>query len=334
MPPKTRMSITLPEPGDVEASLARAVWAEQQGFDDIWLADTGGMDALTLAAAVAVRTERIRIGIAVVPVFTRSPAVLASTAMTISHLAPNRFVIGLGSSSHAMVEGWHGLKFEKPLTRVKESAQLLRSMLAGEKTAFQGDIFRSHGYRVNPPVAGEVPVYIGALRGKMLEMAGELGDGTIVNLYPRSALPKMMERIDVGARRAGRSGADVDVVSRIQVCVTDDVQSARDMVRARFSPYFATPVYNKFLAWCGHPDVAATIAEGWAEKDRDKTTSAMSDELIHQVVVIGDEQTCQAEIRDHIANGVTTPIIASLSQDPQVLKRTYDAFRPEVFQVD
>lgn len=327
-----RMAVTLPDPGGVEATLERAVWAEHEGFDDVWLADTGGIDPLTLLPALAMRTERVRMGIAVVPVYTRTPAVLASTAMTISHLAPERLVLGLGSSSHAMVEGWHGLPFEKPLTRVRETTALLRHMLSGEKSAYQGQVLRSQGYRLHPRPEGTVPLYIGALRGKMLEMAGEQGDGVIINLYPREQLPAMLERVAAGARRAGRDPAQVDVVSRIQVCVTDDIAGAIETARQRFAPYFATPVYNRFLAWSGYPDVADTITAGWAAKDRQKTNDALGDALIRQIVVIGDEEACRAEVQDHIDKGVTTPIIACLSQDPAVMQRTYEAFTPSAFR--
>jgi len=327
-----RMAVTLPDPRGIQATLERAVWAEREGFDDVWLADTGGIDPLTMLPALALQTERVRMGIAVVPVFTRTPAVLASTAMTISHLAPERFVLGLGSSSHAMIEGWHGLPFEKPLTRVRETTELLRHMLTGEKSAFQGEVLRSQGYRLNPLPQGQVPLYIGALRGKMLEMAGEHGDGVVINLYPRDQLPAMLECIAAGARRAGRDPAQVDVVSRIQVCVTDDVPGVIETARQRFAPYFATPVYNRFLAWSGYPDVADTINAGWAAKDRQKTNTALSDALIRQIVVIGDADTCRAEVQDHIDKGVTTPIIACLSTDPAVMQRTYEAFRPSVFQ--
>ncbi|NIP71935.1 MAG: LLM class flavin-dependent oxidoreductase, partial [Gammaproteobacteria bacterium] len=115
-----RIALSLPVPPDVESTLNYARWAEHEGFDDVWFADGGSIDSLTLAAAVADRTEKLRIGTGVIPVFTRTPAVLAATAATLSHLAPGRFILGLGSSSHAMVEGWHGQRFEKPLTRVRE----------------------------------------------------------------------------------------------------------------------------------------------------------------------------------------------------------------------
>ena len=143
-----RAGITLPVPPDVEACIERARWAEREGFDAVWFADLGGIDPLTVAAAIAVKTETIQLGMGVVPAYTRTPAVLASTVMTLSHLAPGRLIMGLGASSHGMIDGWHGIPFEKPLTRVKETAQVLRAMLAGERTNFQGQTLRSSAFRL------------------------------------------------------------------------------------------------------------------------------------------------------------------------------------------
>jgi hypothetical protein len=156
-----RTAITLPGlSASVAETLALARRAESAGYDDLWLADAGGMDALTLAAVLAQNTSRARIGIAVVPAYTRTPAVLASTAATIAQIAPERFILGLGTSSHAIIEGWHGLHLTKPLTRMRETVTLLRQMLAGEKTRFSGETLKSHGYR-QEPVAGGVPTLSG-----------------------------------------------------------------------------------------------------------------------------------------------------------------------------
>src|SRR5271156_4904137 len=110
-----RVGISLPVPPDVDATLKMAEWAEASGFDGVWFAGGGDADALTLCAAVAMRTKRVRIGVAVVPVYSRTPVVFASTLLALSHVAPNRFVLGLGASSHLMIEGWHGVPLEKPL---------------------------------------------------------------------------------------------------------------------------------------------------------------------------------------------------------------------------
>ncbi|MDH4248528.1 MAG: LLM class flavin-dependent oxidoreductase, partial [Deltaproteobacteria bacterium] len=223
-----RMAIHLPAPGAVSATLELARWAEAEGFDDVWFADSGGVDALTAAAAVAGQTRRVRLGTAIVPVYTRTPAVLAASAMTLSHLAPGRFLLGLGASSHAMIEGWHGLKLEAPLTRVKETALLVRELLAGGKTNFTGQTLRSKGYALTPPAQNPVPILLAGLRGKMLEMAGEVGDGVVINLFPYEVLPRLLAHVDTGAKRAGSSLAAREIVCRHQICVTDDKPAARE----------------------------------------------------------------------------------------------------------
>ena len=326
-----RIGISLPVPGSVEATLERAHWAERSGFDGVWLTDAGDLDALTLAAAIALRTERIRIGTAVIPVYPRTPAVFASTAATIAQLAPGRFILGLGSSSQTMIEGWHGQTFAKPLTRVKETARLVRSMLAGEKSAFEGETVRSQGYRVSPLPKSPVPIYLAGLMPNMLEMAGEFGDGVVLNLFPLGALPRMIEHIAAGARRAGKRLEELEIVCRHQVCVTRDPAAAREFVRRRFAPYFATPVYNNFLRWFGYPDVADRIEAGWREKNRAKTEGALDDALIDQIAVIGDADKCREEIRAFVRGGVTTPAISPFAGDPEEYDRTLEAFRPDRF---
>lgn len=326
-----RIAISVPVPPDVESTLNYAQWAEREGYDDLWFADGGGIDSLTLAAALAERTERVRIGTAVIPVYTRTPAVFASTVMTLSHLMPGRFILGLGSSSHAMVEGWHGLKFEKPLTRVKETTQILRAMLNGEKSGFAGETLRSHGYTLRPPVKNAVPIYLAALRHKMLEMAGEVGDGVILNLFPHEALPKMLEHVDIGAKRAGKSLADREIVCRHQIVVSANPAKDREHFRKYFAPYYATPVYNKFLAWCGYEEASATIARGWAEKDRSMTSGALTDELIDRIAIIGTAEECHERIRSLSRDGIDTHIVQVMTQDPYSIRATLEAFSPKNF---
>jgi len=324
--------MTLPAPGDVTATLELARMAEGEGYDDVWFADSGGVDALTAAAAVAVQTRRVRIGTAIVPVYTRTPAVLAASAMTLSHLAPGRFLLGLGASSHAMIEGWHGLKLEAPLTRVKETALLVRELLAGGKTNFDGQTLRSKGYALNPPAQGAVPILLAGLRGKMLEMAGEVGDGVVINLFPYEVLPRLLAHVDTGARRAGTTLAAREIVCRHQICVTHDKPAARERFRKLFAPYYATPVYNQFLAWCGYADVAETITQGWLAKDRARTAGALSDDLVERIAIIGPAEECQARVAELAKGGVTTHIVSCFSDDPQVRRDTLAAFHPGVFR--
>lgn len=326
-----RVAVTLPAGPKISQTIERLKWAEQNGYTDAWFSDSGAPDTLTQIAAVAHQTESIRIGVAVTPVYTRSPSVIAASANVISQVLPGRFVMGIGSSSQTIMGQWNGIPLEKPLTRVKETAQLVRTMLAGEKTDFQGDTQYSRGYR-QAPLENPPPIYIGALRPKMIEMAAEYGDGVIFNLWPKSALPKMMEHVAIGAARAGRKAEEVEVVNRAMVLATDDKAAGRNLFRAAFAPYYATPVYNKFLAWAGYHDAASTIREGWAAKDRDKTTSAMTDEMIDEIAIIGSEDEIRDRIREDAAGGVHTSIIAPLAATAEDVQRTFDAFRSDVFQ--
>ncbi|MEM7250424.1 MAG: LLM class flavin-dependent oxidoreductase [Pseudomonadota bacterium] len=328
-----RIAVTIPVPPDIPATIERAKWAEANGFDDVWFADSAGPDALTLAATMGAVTNRVRIGTAIIPVFTRTPQVFAATAFALHAVTGGRFILGLGSSSQTMMVNWNGLTFEKPLTRVKETALLVRQMLSGERTDFSGETVSSHGYRQPPLPEGAVPIYLAGLRPKMLALAGEVGDGVILNLFPRSALAKIIESIDVGAKAAGTTASAREIVCRHQVLVTDDKVAAREAFRRAFAPYYATPVYNRFLAWCGFEDVASTIAEGWAEKNRDKTTGALSDELIDEIAIIGDREECQERIRALARGGIDTHIIACASPDLDVIDKTFEAFSAEHFAI-
>ena len=325
--------MSLPAPtGSVEDTLRMAQQAESLGYADAWLADAGGLDALTLAPMILEKTEKLRLGIAVVPAYTRTPAVLASTIAVINQAYPGRFIPGLGTSSHAIIEGWHGLKLEKPLTRMVETVDLLRTMLAGEKTGFAGDTIASHGYR-QAPADPLVPIYMAALRPKMLEAAAEHGDGVILNLFPRSALPRIMEHIANGAERAGKDPNSVEVVCRHMMVVTDDRAAGRLAFRNTFVGYYATPVYNKFLEWAGYPEAAAEIREGWAAKDRERTAAALPDELVDEIGIIGSPDECRALMRDYISGGIHTNIVSCLIPTPDTLSATIGAFAAESFPV-
>lgn len=326
-----RIAITLPAGPSIKDTIARLQWAEDNGIPDAWFSDAGAPDTLTQIAAVGAHTENIRIGVAVTPVYTRSPSVLAASANVISQVIPGRFIMGLGSSSQTIMGQWNGIPLEKPLTRVKETAQLVRTMLTGEKTNFQGDVLSSRGYR-QPPTENPPPIYIGCLRPKMIEMAAEVGDGVIFNLWPQGALPKMMEAVKAGAEKAGKDWQSVEVVNRAMILCTDDKDYGRNLFRAAFGPYYATPVYNKFLAWAGYGEAARMVAEGFAAKDREKTSAALTDELIDEIAIIGDEAEIQARIQADADGGVHTHIIAPMAANKEDLERTFNAFTAANFQ--
>ena len=328
---KKRVAVTLPAGPSIKDTIERITWAEENGFPDAWFSDSGAPDTLTQIAAIGHHTTSIRIGVAVTPVYTRSPSVLAASANVIEQVIPGRFVMGLGSSSQTIMGQWNGIPLDKPLTRVKETAQLVRTMLTGAKTDFEGETLYSRGYR-QAPLENPPPIYLAALRANMIEMAAEVGDGVIFNLWPKGALPKMMEHVKIGAERAGKKAEDVEIVNRAMVLCTDDKEYGRNLFRAAFAPYYATPVYNKFLAWAGYTDAADTITEGWAAKDREKTSGALTDEMIDEIGIIGDEDEIRERIQADADGGVDTHIIAPLAASREDVERTFNAFTAANFQ--
>lgn len=307
----------------------RAVWAEARGYDSIWLTDGGGrMDAMTLAAAIAMKTEAIRLCMGIVPVYTRSPATFATTGMSLSRLAPGRVVMGLGSSHPNMVQDWYGFPFEKPMARMREVTVALRQMLAGEPVDLDGETINTHGFKLAVPTEGTVPVYISALRPKMLELAGEVADGVILNLTPLSAMPRIMESIDVGAKRSGRRAEDLEIVCLFNTFVTTDVQAAENQFRKIASFYFRWPAYNAYLAWCGHKKAAAEIMAAHAAGDRAGAVAAVSEEMPHELAIIGTAEQCKAELQKFADAGLNTAAIASGWPKRAEADAIYEALAP------
>jgi probable F420-dependent oxidoreductase len=325
-----RLAVSLPVPmlGARECvELARRAEGEW-GYQAIWLAETNGPDSFALGGAIAAVTSRATLGTAIVPVFNRTPAVLAMSAATLAQLSQDRFVLGLGSSSHAIVEDWNGIPFELPLTRVRETVAVLRQALSGAKTAFQGKTLRSKGFRLGNPPARPVPIYLAGLREKMLSLAGEIGDGVIVNLFPVTALPQMLAAVRAGAARAGRDAAALEMVCRFQVAVTDDVPAARNLIRLAFASYFAQPVYNAFLRWCGFEAEASALSAAFARGDRAGSAAALPDAMIDRIAILGPAERCREQIAEFVAAGVTTPVISPLATDPRQIQAIFEAFAP------
>ena len=298
------------------------------GYDAIWLAETNGPDSASLAGALAVATERATIGTAIVPVYNRTPAVLAMTAATLAGLAPGRFVLGLGSSSHAIVEDWNGVPFEQPLERVRETVAIVREALAGRKTSFLGKTVRSRGLRLGTLPPEPVPIYLAALRERMLELAGEVGEGLIVNLFPVSAMPRILAAYRRGAAGAGRDASRDEVVCRFQVAVTDDVPAARRLIRMVFTGYVAQPVYNAYFRWCGFEEEARAVAAAFARGDRAASAAAMTDAMIDRIAILGSAEQCREQIAEFVSAGVTTPVIAPIATDAAGVRTVLEAFAP------
>jgi probable F420-dependent oxidoreductase len=325
-----KLAITLPAPFLSAAQcvdLARKAETEW-GYRAIWLAETGGADSFALAGALAQATSQVEIGTAIVPTYNRTPAVLACGAGTVAQLSGDRFILGLGTSSHAIIEQWNGVALEQPLARVRETVAILRQAFAGDRTDFEGKTLRSHGFRLGVQPGKPMPIYLAGLREKMLTLAGEVGEGLIINFMPVDAMPKILGAYQAGAKRAGRDASGDEVVARFQIAITDDVPAARKLVRLGFGGYVATPVYNKFFEWVGYADVAKGVREAFAAKDRAGSAAAMTDDFIDSVTILGTAEQCREKLAAFVEAGVTTPILAPLAVGPQASEAVFEAMAP------
>jgi alkanesulfonate monooxygenase SsuD/methylene tetrahydromethanopterin reductase-like flavin-dependent oxidoreductase (luciferase family) len=162
----------------------------------------------------------------------------------------------------------------------------------------------------------------------MLELAGEIADGVVLNFFPLDALPRILEHVRIGAARAGRDPSRLEIVSRFQVVVTDDVAGTRQAIRHMMGPYFATSVYNRFVAWCGFPDEARAILAAWQAKDRARNLAAVTDDMIDRLAIIGPPEHCRERLRAFADAGVTTPMVHPFLFDEPSIWRAFEALAP------
>jgi len=305
-----------------------AVGAERLGYGAVWAAEVAGPEAFALLGAIAARTRSIELGVAVVPAATRSPALLAMGAGTVAQLLEGRtFSLGIGSSSETIVRQWHGAEFAPPLARVRETVEATRALLAGGR-GYEGDHVTVERFGLASPPPGPVRLFVGALGPRMLRLAGAVGDGVCLNLMPPDVVPRQIAEIRSGAEAAGRELPEhFRVMARFHVVVTDDVSGGRDIVRSAFGPYFAQPVYNRFLGWMGHPEAAAGIATAFAAGDRAGVAAAFDDAVVDGVSLVGPIDAVKARLDEYAEAGVDIAAL-NLIGDPSSLAAQLEAFAP------
>ncbi|MEV0586599.1 LLM class F420-dependent oxidoreductase [Nonomuraea sp. NPDC050310] len=270
------------------------------GYTDAWSAEVNGVDGFTPLALAAEWAPELRLGSAIVPVSTRGPGLLAMSAATLADLAPGRFVLGIGASSPAIVEQWNAGEFVKPYARTRDTLRFLKRALAGEKVSETYETFAVKGFKLEraPKIAPKI--VLAALRPRMLHLAAAEADGAITNwLAPE----------DVGKVRA-EIGPETELIARLFVCVSEDVDKVREMARWMLATYLNVPVYAAFHDWLGRGELLRPMHEAWAAGDRQGALKALPDEVVDALVVHGDAETCRARVQQYVDAGLDTPVLA------------------------
>jgi probable F420-dependent oxidoreductase len=307
-----RWGLTLPLPGltlpEHEEHVRRA---EAAGYTDLWTGETAGPDGFTPLALSAAWTERVRLGTGIVGVFQRGPALLAQQAVAVSDASEGRFMLGLGSSSDRIVEGWNGIPFERPLSKVRETLDFLDPVLGGERS--------ETGFKLETAPRFEVPIVLAALRGKMLELAVERAAGAFTNFLPLSGLPKVTAQLQ-GAPNG------FELLCRF-FCIPGEREQVEPLARFMFSSYITVPVYADFYRWMGFDEQIAPMVEAWEAGDRQAAAAAAPWELIEDMFIFGSPEQMKQRLAEFVAGGITLPILTPITT-PDKLGETIEALAP------
>jgi len=218
----------------------------KEDVDSVWVPESWGRESFVTLGAISQITKKVRLGTSIVSIFSRTPATVAMGAVTLDMLSGNRAVIGLGSSTEAIVESWHGAKFEKPASRMREFVECLNLMTSGEKVDYAGNFFRASNFKLlNAPARKHVPVFMAAVNKRMVSLAGELADGVILYLRPLDEL-----KMTVAEIRQSTAGKEFEVALSL-ICAVSDSEPEKARKRAAKTLAFYVAVgkyYSKFLA--------------------------------------------------------------------------------------
>lgn len=279
------------------------------GYTDLWSSESGGHDGFTPLAMAAAWLPDVRLGIAIIPVYTRGPALLAMSVASLAEAAPGRFVMGIGTSSDVIVERWNGIPFEKPYARVRDTVNFLRKALAGEKVDETYETFSVKGYRLQmAPLVQPPPILVGALRQGMLTLAGRVGDGAILNWLSAKDVETVAPYVHAG-------GKGKEIVARLFVVPTADRVAARAIARRAIAAYLTVPVYAAFHEWLGRSELLAGLWSHWKAGDRKAALEAIPDAVVDDLVIHGSPAECREHIERYRAAGVSTPVLAILHAD-------------------
>jgi probable F420-dependent oxidoreductase len=293
--------MTLPLPGLPLAEQREIVAGlPALGYTDAWSAEVNGSDAFTPLTLAAQWADDLRLGTAIVPVYTRGPALLAMSAATLAGLAPGRFVLGIGTSSDVIVEQWNGIAFDQPYQRSRDMLRFLGRALAGEKVTEEYATFRVNGFRLEAPPATPPELALAALRPQMIKLAAAEAGAAITNWLAPSDVPKV--------RRI--AGPGCELIARIFVCPTPDAGVARAIGRRMIAAYMTVPAYAAFHDWLGRGEAMRPMREAWAAGDRKGALEKIDDEIVDDLIVHGSPEACRERVAEYRANGLDTPVIA------------------------
>ncbi len=311
--------------GNDAENLALAREADRLGYSVVWAAEAYGSDAATVLAWIAAQTERIDIGSAIFQIPGRTPANTAMTAATLDTLSGGRFRLGLGVSGPQVSEGWHGVRFDKPLARTREYVAIVRKALAREKLQFEGEFFtlplpdgpgKALTLTVHP-VREYIPIYLAAIGPKNLELTGEIADGWLGIFYNPEYAGELLSHISAGRAKVGKTLEGFDVVPTVPVVINDDLDEAAIGVRAYSALYVGgmgsrdKNFYNQLMTRMGYEEAAVAVQDLYLARDYAGAAAAIPLDFIDKTALIGPRDRIRDRLQAYSDSGVTSLTVAT-----------------------
>lgn len=322
--------------GNDAENLVLAQDADALGYSVVWAAEAYGSDAATVLSWIAAQTTRIDVGSAVFQIPGRTPANTAMTAATLDTLSGGRFRLGLGVSGPQVSEGWHGVRFDRPLVRTREYVDIVRMALARERVKYDGEFFtlplpdgpgKALTLTVHP-VRDRIPIYLAAIGPKNLELAGEIADGWLAIFFSPEHAAEIMSPLVAGRASTGKDMAAFDVVPTVPVVLGDDPERCADPVRFYSALYVGgmgsrdKNFYHQLACRMGYQDAADRIQDHYLAKDYDAAMAAVPFDFMDSTSLLGPPARVRDRLQAYADAGVTTLTVGLYAGDLEERRAT------------
>ena len=293
--------------------LRTAQLAEDLGYDSIWVPEAWGYEQFQLLTEIALATKTLRLATGIANVFSRSPGLLAMSAATLDDISEGRVMLGLGTSGKTVVENFHGIPYRKPLTRLRETIQIMRTLWSGGRLdpALSTLADLRHFKLEMTPRRADIPIYVASLQDKAIRSIGELADGWVPTFWPYQHLSDGVALIEEGARTAGRDASTIEVAPFLAVVPLDDVDLARSMVKPLVSFYIGGmgTYYHALFCRYGFQENADLVRDLYDAGNRKEAIAAVSDELIDAIAICGPADACREKLTQWQQAGMGTGLV-------------------------
>jgi alkanesulfonate monooxygenase SsuD/methylene tetrahydromethanopterin reductase-like flavin-dependent oxidoreductase (luciferase family) len=280
---------------------------QHQNIDSLWIPESWGRESFSSLGAISQITKNVRLGTSIIGIYSRTPAITAMAATTLDMLSGNRTVIGLGASTPAIVENWHGVHFGMPASRMKEYVELVRLMTQGEKVNYSGKFFKINNFKMlHQPQRKHIPIFMAAVNKKMISIACDLADGILLYLRPFEELNKMVYEL----KQATKGKAFEIACSFICAVSNKEPQKARDRAAMTLAFYVAVgKYYSNFLAENGFKAEVQKIIGEYKKSGAERAAKFVSDKMLSSLAVCGSSEDCRESLSKFLSTGITLPIL-------------------------